>query len=734
MLFLIASMGGVPMERVIRPRTIRFGAFEVDLRSGELFKVGRKVRIEAQPFRLLTVLLEKPGELVTRNDLKQGLWPQDTFVDFDHSLNVDIQRLRLALGDSADNPRFIETLPRRGYRFICPVEISEETASQQPAHVSKPHYKRWSVWVGATGAVVLTALGVYWMTRPVQIEFSLAREAVPLTAYPGRESFPSFSPDGNLVAFSWSGEKQENWDIYIKQIGSESLRRLTTHPDTDFSPVISPDGQYIAFLRGKGVERTTLLRMPLNGGPEQTLTDVLLPEGELYIRPGPYLAWLPDGTRMIIVDKDSPQDPAGLYLFSLNTREKRRLTRPPVGAGDDDGPAISPDGRWLAFSRGTEISRLYVLELTGDLSPEGEPKQITNVNQHANSPVWTPDGREIVFSMGLYLEHSLYRMRISGGKANPPERLTYAGEGAWYPAISHHGNRLAFMRWVGGGSEIWRAEVPTQTKRAAPPVRLVWSTKDDEEPEYSPDGRQIVFKSNRSGRLEIWACGHDGTNPSQLTFRAGENTFLPRWSPDGRHILFTSNPDGNNDLFLIDSEGGPTRRLTSEPSNEVAAVFSHDGRWIYFHSDRTGRREVWKMPVEADGNCGPAVQVTRNGGISPEESPDDRFLYYLKEGTPRSLWRIPTRGGEEAQVLPSVLYDNFTVADDGIYFIQSPSQNRYSLDFFDLATSKTSTILEPVDPGWGLTVSPGPRGAPRSILYVQCRPNDSDLMLVNDFQ
>ena len=152
-------------------------------------------------------------------------------------------------------------------------------------------------------------------------------------------------------------------------------------------------------------------------------------------------------------------------------------------------------------------------------------------------------------------------MRVSRGKANTPERLAYAGESSWYPAISRHGNHLAFMRRVGGGSEIWRVESPTRTKRVGPPVKMIYSTQDDEEPEYSPDGRQIVFKSNRSGRLEIWVSKSDGSNPLQLT-HAVSNTFLARWAPDGRNILFTSNPDGHNDLFLIDSQGGVLRRLT----------------------------------------------------------------------------------------------------------------------------------------------------------------------------
>jgi eukaryotic-like serine/threonine-protein kinase len=346
----------------------------------------------------------------------------------------------------------------------------------------------------------------------------------------------------------------------------------------------------------------------------------------------------------------------------------------------------------------------------------------------------TPDGRSILFSMGFYGAHSLWRMPVSNGKTGAAQRLEYAGEGVWQPTLSMRGNRLAFARWLGGGSEIWKVLAPLGSGKQTIQSRLIHSTADDEEPEYSPDGTRIAFKSNRSGRLEIWVCRADGSEPLQLTFRVGENTFIPRWSPDGRSILFTSNPDGNYDLFLIDSQGGVPRRLTSTPFNEVAAVFSRDGKWIYYHCDQTGQKQIWKMPIDSDGKCGTPEQITRHGGISPEESPDGRILFHLKEGTPRSLWKMPSAGGMEDQVLPSVVYDNFVAAEDGIYLIHSPNHNRYSLEFFDYASMKTTKILEPAGPGWGLTVSPTIEGNPRSILYVNCRPNDSDLMIVNDFR
>jgi len=183
------------------------------------------------------------------------------------------------------------------------------------------------------------------------------------------------------------------------------------------------------------------------------------------------------------------------------------LTTPPPGAGDDDGPSVSPDGRWLAFSRGSEIkeiSQLYLLELSGDLQPKGEPKQISYENQAHDSPVWTPDGRELLFISGMWETASLRRMLVSNGHAGKQQPLGFAGQYVGWPAISHQGQRLVYSRFVSTGWEIWRLETSANSGKASQPVKLIWSTQADADPGYSPDGKRIAFLSTRSGRREIW--------------------------------------------------------------------------------------------------------------------------------------------------------------------------------------------------------------------------------------
>jgi Tol biopolymer transport system component len=211
------------------------------------------------------------------------------------------------------------------------------------------------------------------------------------------------------------------------------------------------------------------------------------------------------------VDRSSPEEPYSLFLLSIDTAERKRLTFPPAQSPGDSAPRFSSDGKTVAFIRqnNTELNDLYLVPITG-----GDPKRLTFDNQKILGLDWVPDGREIIFSSDRVGVRTLWRIAASGGK---PTLLAGVGENAALPTVSHHGNRLAYTQGF-FEANIWRLDVMASDQKRGPPVKLIASTREDEGAQYSPDCRKIVFGSGRSGRDEIWICDSDGHNPVQLTF------------------------------------------------------------------------------------------------------------------------------------------------------------------------------------------------------------------------
>jgi len=257
-----------------------FDQFHVDLTSGELLRSGIRVPIQGQPFHVLRLLLEAEGRVVTRGELRQALWPGDTFVDFELGVNTAMKKLRHALQDSAEHPKYIETLPTYGYRLAVPVQwVAIDNDRISPPNVVHPnghafHYLNW-LKIGAgflLGLACVVALSLIYLRRQSRAEQAVLTP-MPFTAFPGLEVAPTFSPDGTQVAFAWTGDPAaglKGFDLYLKAVGSENVLRLTHHPSEFVCPAWSPDGTHIAFHRISGAD-TGLYVVPALGGPERKL-------------------------------------------------------------------------------------------------------------------------------------------------------------------------------------------------------------------------------------------------------------------------------------------------------------------------------------------------------------------------------------------------------------------------------------------------------------------------------
>jgi len=710
-------------------QTYHFGAYRVYVAERELFRGSEPVALSPKMFDTLLLLLSRHGHVVDKHELMQSLWP-DTFVEEDN-LVQQVSRLRKTLGERPEGGPYIETAARRGYRVAAPVEKSwdEEPAGSQPAVAAASGIGkgagrarvlvRVSLWsLAAVALVVVTIAVAGWLLRGNGRKPGAAPEFVPLTSYPGMEDSPSFSPDGNQVAFAWNGEKEDNWDIYIKLIGTEPPFRLTRNPAPDRWPAWSPDGRRIAFLRGLPEGKLAVVLISPLGGPERILTEVSITPDNEPSSP----SWSPDGKWLVT---------AGLTLISTETGETRNMTSPPTKSSPDFSPAVSPDGRTVAYSRSTSVleADIYLLDLTEDMMPKGEPRRLTSLKAFSSGPAWASNGQQIVFASGEALLKggtSLWKVPASG--AGEPEQLSYAGKDAYQPAVSRSGNRLAFQR-AAWDEDIWRLSLSGPGVASGLPEKLIASTRRDDAPQYSPDGKRIAFESDRSGWQGVWVSNSDGSDPMELFSRMQSNAGSPRWSPDGDRITFGFNAEGNEDVYIIRASGGKPIRLTTDPADDVFSSWSRDGNWVYFASNRTGRWETWK--VAATG--GEAVRVTRHGGFIACEAPDGKSVYYTKGySLPEGLWKMPVNGGEESQVLPSVVQIAFSLVKEGIYFIARPgTDGKYSIQFLSFATGKVKTVA-PISgsPSEGLSVSPDGR----FLLFSQANEVNSDLMLVENFK
>jgi len=549
-----------------------------------------------------------------------------------------------------------------------------------------------------------------------------APEIVPFTSSPGNETAPSFAPDGNRIAFAWNGGQGDNTDIYVKQVGTDDLQRLTTDPAADIQPRWSRDGLHIAFLR-QTAEGYGLYLIPSIGGTERQLTRLsLVPPIRFDVV---QVDWSPDGTWLAVSDRGSPEEPFSIFAVARDSGEKRRLTSTQAGVNGDFSPAVSPDGKTVAYRHfeGGGLSEIYLVPVAG-----GEARRLTFGDAVKSSPAWTPDGRDILFLAESGSDMGLWRVPAAGGT---PDRVEAVGTAVTSFALSRQGNRLAWTQTI-NDSNIWQVDLSGTIAQRESARMLISSTKIDVASQFSPDGKRIVFASTRSGRTAIWMSDGDGQRPAQVASFGRGSAGSPRWSPDGRWIVFDARVDGNADIYRTSPEGGKLLRLTTESSEDIVPSVSRDGQWIYFCSNRSGTPQIWKMP--ADG--GSAVQVTKGGGFDNVESPDGRYLYYAKGRGQPGIWRLPVAGGDETPVLDkhrAGLWRQWAVVEQGIFFITAERPEHPVIEFFRFADRSVTPVMtldkRLPDTISGLAVSPDGR----RLIWAQLDHVSSDISLIENF-
>jgi Tol biopolymer transport system component/DNA-binding winged helix-turn-helix (wHTH) protein len=749
----------MPAQR--EPGLLRFGIFEFHARQAELRRGGVRLKLQEQPLRVLGLLLEHPLEVITREAIYERLWGQNSPVDFEHGLNTSIAKLRRALRDSAESPRYIETIARRGYRFIAPVERVEpeqrpatavENSSRSPntakfrapdppsqvgvrtGEVSSPTeriwHRRFSTAVWTISLIVLAGAGVLYSSR-ARMAPEVQMTAKAFTSYPGQPSEPAFSPDGKQLAFIWNGPNRDNFDVYVKSVDGAEPQRLTTNSAPDLDPAWSADGRYIAFRR-EADGHCGIFIIPAGGGPERKVTETVVPLASgVPVRDNKSgMSWSRDGDHLLLVDSGGTVGRSNAIVsVSTTTGEKRILTSPPPGLYDTF-PVLSADDRSFAFSRGRVAmgpTSIYVQPLDSGMNALGQPHLVFDDKDYKRGLDWTPSGKALVFGT----RGQCWVVPVVRGA---PRLLTGLCESPTSVTVAARQGRLAYTREPKPDENIYLLPLPVPAGRGSPASLIVSSPEPDYSGEFSPDGKKIALISRRSGRLEIWVCAATGSDCSPLTSVLSPEIGSPKWSPDGRQIAFDLDQNGHYEIYAVSVEGGAPRRLTTEKSHQARPNWSADGHWVYFASDRQDGWQVWKMPLLG----GAAVRVTRNGGFEAAESRDGRFVYYAKRPE-AGIWRVPVAGGEESRIIDIGEEGQWTLVHDGIYVLTRKAPRGFILQFYAFATHRFSELVaipanainlaynvqEP-----SLSISPDRR----SILFAQMDHADTDIVIIEGFR
>ena len=705
---------------------VRFGPFELDLRVGELRKAGVRLTLQEQPFKVLECLVERPGELVTREELRQRLWHADTFVDFEHGVNAAVKRLRETLGDSAETPQFIETLPRRGYRFIAPVEWDQPpvTAVDLAAAVTAVELpappKRWSGRVLRAGGLAILVVAAFggWLLSRWLATAPLPMKQVQLTSLKGFEIGASFSGDGKRVAFAWDGEAQDNYDIYVQMVGSaDALQRLTTHPAFEVDPVWSPDDRQIAYLRQNPQrQELNVWVMSALGGPGHPISDLSVSFE---------ISWSPDG-HYINAAGVSPKN--GIYRIPVQGGQPIPSLLPTAGERVER-PSFSPDGRLLAYSSCQEPSGCFVkiVEVDAAFAAHGTPRPLTRHSVfRIDGITWSRDGKFLVYAAYLGAQNLLWRVAVDGQR--PEERIEVAGLNARAPTITASGD-LVFSRVI-DDFDVYRVEP------GLPAVPVAPSAAFDGNPHFSPNGLRFAFCSTRSGdALEIWTAASDGSEPHQLTHPPGSWKCSPAWSPDGHLIAFDSQTeDGDWHIWTIDADGGTPRQITNGPGSQNVPTWSRDGKWLYFSGDQGSGRNIWRTHVEN----GSPEQITLGGaGWGSRESADGLSILYQPRTGNAPLVAGPLTGGQLHTIIECVSESAYSVVAQGIYYVPcqdavhpDPDAKIHVLNPVTLNDRLHGTLGKFSEFTGGLAVSPDGQ----TILYTRAVSRGADLMLIQNFR
>lgn len=654
---------------------VAFGTFEADLSTGELWRGGFRVKLQGQPFRVLAELVQRPGQMVTREELQERVWDKGTNVDFDHSLGTAINKIREALGDNADNPRFIETLPRRGYRFIAPVTLLDELAAPS---TRGPQNQPQSPLQAST------AKGESLDTEPAAPEV-FAPPPTPPTA-PSRTLLPwlrwpawiAFAVAAAFVGYLAGRGRPTPTIPELRQI-THGQRVLPGGDATEFFPVTVTDGLHLfaSVIRDGGVH---LERITIAGDASEP---IILPD-EIA---GPAIADLShDGSRLLVRSHATNQSEQPLFIVPSTGGSAQRLVR--VLAHD---ATWMPDDQSILYADGND---LFTASTSG-----------SNNTQYASLPGrafwlrWSPDGKRLLFTLFDPLAHTVALWELNANDRRPHPLMAGWSEsqkvccGSWLP----DGSGVVFQAGKGASSDLWLLRGDSAT-----PERLTNGPLEYQGPVVSRTSGKIFLTGMASeGEVQLLHPGARDFVPAQSFFSAANRLEETR---DGHWMAWV---DMEGTLWRARSDGSELLQLTPANLQVFAAHWSPDGSRLALMA--RGTSGAWSIyQVLADGSDLQPLLETKSNAADPTWSPDGTKIaigqapdLMGKDPAPRTIQILDIKSRRLTLVPGSEGFFSPRWSPDG-QFIAAMSLDQRELQFYNLSTEQWKVLAHrsAADPVW----------------------------------
>jgi len=711
-----------------KSRLVRFESFELRLDTGELRKHGRRIRLQDQPGRLLTLLAARPGELVTRTEIQETLWEKGRFVEFDHAVNTAIKKVREALDDDPETPQIIETLPRKGYRFIATVEWIDEpnaeppepelavdlnpqfapslsiSSEPEPALAPRGAMPRFLLWLMVSAIVVLAGYAIWNSFSPTSSNTRREMRLEVTTPSTADPTSIAISPDGLKIAYVAISEGRSQLRMRFLDTGVE---RSLAGTDGALFPFWSPNSKSVGFFADGSLKRTDI-----EGGMPRSLAEA--PAG----RGG---AWNSEDIILFAPNVGGPI----FKISALGEGKATPLTN--VDAGSHRHPRFLPDGHhFIYFVTGASDRGVWVEDMTNPATSRRRlnlpadaavefvsPNHLLYVSQSAliaqafDPQSLTMSGDPVRIAEGITVDAAMNRAAVSVSSNGTIIYRTGSGGGqrqfVWFdrrgqetehvgeqddngilgPALSPDGKHIAMYRTVDGNADIWLMEIERGVRE-----RFTMDAAGEVNPVWSPDRRRIAFSSNRNGAYDLYVQSTSGPEV-ELLLKTEEAKSASSWSPNGRFLLYRSaSPDFGYDIWALpfDERGKPGMPfpVKQTKAEEREAEFSPSGDWIAYQSTVSGRPEVYIQSFPSDTNA-ILLPVSTGGGAQPRWGSNNELFYIdldgqlmsvpihysndrreIRPGTPTSLFATSVGGA-----LHSNDRQQYVVSNDGKRFLMN---------------------------------------------------------------